>query len=128
VSRGALWTGRVLTALGVLFLLFDAVIKVVGHPSVATASIELGMPATLAFKLGVLELILLGLYLMPRTALLGAVLWTGYLGGAIFAQVRIEAPVYSHILFPTYIAALLWGGLYLRRPALGTLLPLLPQN
>jgi hypothetical protein len=128
VSRGALWTGRVLTALGVLFLIFDGVIKLTGHPSVAAASVELGMPATLAFKLGILELILLALYLVPRTALLGAVLWTGYLGGAIFAQLRIEAPLASHTLFPIYIAVLLWGGLLLRRPVVRSVFPLLPEN
>jgi hypothetical protein len=68
------------------------------------------------------------LYLVPRTALLGAVLWTGYLGGAIFAQARVEAPLISHILFPTYIAALLWGGLWLRRPLLRSIFPVLPEN
>jgi len=128
VSRGALWTGRVLSALGVLFLTFDGVIKLTGHPSVATAAVELGMPATLAFKLGILEVALLVLYLVPRTALLGAVLWTGYLGGATFAQVRVEAPLVSHILFPTYIAVLLWGGLLLRRPVLRGVFPVMPEN
>ena len=128
MSRGALWTGRVLSTLGVLFLTFDGVIKLTGHPSVATASVELGMPATLAFKLGILEVTLLVLYLVPRTALLGAVLWTGYLGGATFAQVRVEAPLVSHILFPTYIAVLLWGGLLLRRPLLRSVFPVLPEN
>jgi hypothetical protein len=113
-----------MATLGVLFLTFDGVIKLVGHPSVAESSLQLGMPEGLAFTLGVLELVLLALYLVPRTAILGALLWTGYLGGAVFAQVRVGNPLFSHVLFSTYIATLLWVPLYLREPRLRALLPL----
>ena len=124
MSRGALWTARGMATLGVLFLIFDSVIKLVGHPSVAESSRQLGMPEGLASTLGILELVLLALYLVPRTAILGALLWAGYLGGAVFAQVRVGNPLFSHVLFSTYIATLLWVPLYLREPRLRALLPL----
>ncbi len=75
-------------------------------------------------KIGVLEALLLVLYLVPRTTILGAILWTGYLGGAILTNLRVELPLFSHVLFPTYVAALLWIPLYLREPRLRALLPL----
>lgn len=123
MSRGALWTARVMAALGVLFLAFDATIHILDLPVVQQASAQLGLPAGLMVKLGFLEAILLVLYLVPRTAILGAVLWTGYLGGAILTNLRVELPLFSHVLFPTYIAALLWVPLYLREPRLRALLP-----
>ena len=124
MTPGARWTARVCGALGVLFLTFDAVIKLIRHPEVAKSAAELGLPVELMFSVGVLEAVLLVLYLVPRTAVLGALLWTGFLGGAILTQARIGAPLWSHILFPTYIAALLWVPLYLREPRLRALLPL----
>lgn len=124
VSAGARWTARVMATLGVLFLTFDAVIKVVRLDVVAQSAVELGLPVHQMFWIGVLEVILLLLYLVPRTAVLGALLWTGFLGGAILTQLRVEAPLFTHVLFPTYIAALLWVPLYLREPRLRTLLPL----
>ena len=123
MTRGRRWTAGALSALGVLFLAFDAVIKLIRHPEVAKSAAELGLPVELMFTVGVLEAVLLALYLVPRTAVLGALLWTGFLGGAILAQVRIGAPLLSHVLFPTYIAALLWIPLYLREPRLRALLP-----
>ena len=124
MTRGQRWTAAGLGTLGVLFLLFDTSIHLVGHPSVAAAEVELGIPAGLTFRLGFLEAVLLALYLYPRTALLGVVLWTGYLGGAVMTQLRVGNPLFSHILFPTYIAAFLWISLYLREPRLRALLPL----
>lgn len=124
MSRPALWTARALGALGVLFLIFDGVIKLIRHPEVAKSAVELGLPVELMFTVGIIEAVLLVLYLVPRTAVLGALLWTGFLGGATLAQVRIGAPLATHVLFPTYIAALLWIPLYLREPRLRTLLPL----
>lgn len=114
VSRKRLWAGRVLSALAVLFLLFDAGIKLANAAPVAESFGQLGWPASLAAGLGILELVLLAVYLIPRTSILGAILWTGYLGGAIATHVRVGNPLFSHVLFPIYIAALLWGGLYLR--------------
>ena len=75
---------------------------------------RLGWPVRLAPGIGILELLLIVVYLVPRTAILGAILLTGYLGGAVATHVRIGDPLFTHILFPIYVAALLWGGLFLR--------------
>lgn len=108
------WPGRVLTGLPVLFLAFDAIAKLANAHQVAEASQRLGLPVDVAPALGVVLLACLALYLVPRTAVLGAVLLTGYLGGAVAMHVRIGDPLASHVLFPVYVAILLWGGLYLR--------------
>jgi DoxX-like family len=113
-GRGALWTGRVLSGLIVLFLGFDAVMKVARLPMALEGTSQLGYPVSVVPVLGVVQLVCLALYLVPRTAPLGAILWTGYLGGAIATHVRIENPLFSHVLFPIYVAAFLWGGLWLR--------------
>lgn len=112
--RGALWTGRALTGFATLFLLFDAAVKLMMVPEAIAATEELGWPASMVRGLGVLELICLAIYLLPRTAVLGAVLWTGYLGGAIATHLRVGNPWASHTLFPVYVAVLIWGGLWLR--------------
>ena len=106
--------GRVLSGIAVAFLLFDAGIKFLVAPEAVEATAQLGWPVHLMPVLGTIELALLVLYLVPRTAPLGAVLWTGYLGGAIATHLRIENPLFSHTLFPIYVAILVWGGLYLR--------------
>jgi hypothetical protein len=108
------WTGRVLSGIPVLFLAFDAAIKLAGVPAVAEASEKLGLPAQLAPVFALLLASCLALYLVPRTAPLGAVLLTGYLGGAVLVHVRVGDPLFSHTLFPIYIGALLWAGLYIR--------------
>lgn len=113
-SRGKLWTGRVFTALPVAFLAFDAVMKFVKPAPVTEAFAKLGYPIETAVALGVVLLVSTILYAIPRTANLGAVLLTGYLGGAISTHVRVGDPLFSHILFPVYMAAMIWGGLYLR--------------
>jgi hypothetical protein len=108
------WTARIVTGVPVLFLAFDVAIKLIGGRMVDEASAQLGLPAHLAFTIGVLLLACLALYLIPRTAVLGAVLMTGYLGGAVLTHLRVDDPLLSHTLFPIYIGALLWAGLYLR--------------
>jgi hypothetical protein len=108
-----LWTGRILSALAVLFLTFDATIKLFNIQPVVDASRLLGLPVDLAPALGVILLACLAIYLLPRTAALGAVLLTGYLGGAIAIQARVGAEPFS-LVFPVILGALLWGGLYLR--------------
>jgi hypothetical protein len=113
-GKKALWTGRVLTGLATLFLLVDASFKFMTTPEAVTATRELGWPTNVIPLLGVIELVCLALYLVPRTAVLGAVLWTGYLGGAIATHLRIGNPLLTHTLFPIYVAALIWGGLWLR--------------
>jgi len=111
--KKALWTGRIATGLVVSFLAFDAAIKLLGVPAAAEATAKLGFPPGTVFALGVIQLACLIAYLIPRTAILGAVLWTGYLGGAIATHLRTGGPVFS-LVFPVLVAALLWGGLWLR--------------
>lgn len=109
-----IWTGRILSGLVVAFLLMDLSMKLLQVAPAVETTRELGYPASVVFPLGVLQLALLALYLVPRTAPLGAVLWTGYLGGAIATHVRVQNPLFSHVLFPVYVGAFLWIGLYLR--------------
>jgi hypothetical protein len=118
------WAGRILTGLAVAFLIFDSVIKFSASAAVSQAMNQLGFPVHLALAIGTLELVLLAIYLFPRTSVLGAILWTGYLGGAIVLHVRVGNPLFSHVLFPIYVALLLWGGLYLREDRLRQLVPL----
>lgn len=108
------WTGRILSGLAVLFLLFDMSIKFSGAKEAVDGTVQLGWQPHHLPILGAIQLVCLVLYLVPRTAPLGAVLWTGYLGGAIATHLRLDNPLFSHILFPTYVAAFLWAGLYLR--------------
>ena len=108
------WPGRVLSGIPAAFLAFDVAIKLANPAFVTEASLKIGIPPELGPVLGVLLGICLALYLIPRTAPLGAVLLTGYLGGAILTHLRIGDPLISHTLFPIYVGALLWAGLYLR--------------
>jgi hypothetical protein len=113
-SKKALWAGRVLSGLMSAFLLMDATMKLLHVPEAVKGTTELGNPTSVIGALGVVQLACLALYLVPRTAPLGALLWTGYLGGAIATHVRVENPLFSHVLFPVYVAAFLWLGLWLR--------------
>jgi hypothetical protein len=113
-SRRRRWAGRVLSGLVVAFLLFDSGIKLLHHPAVASGASALGYAPSSMFGIGALLLACTVVYLIPRTSLLGALLITGYLGGAIATHVRVGNPLFSHTLFPVYVAALVWGGLYLR--------------
>jgi hypothetical protein len=108
-----LWTGRALSTLAVLFLIFDAVIKVLQLAPAVEATTQLGYPASSVVGLGVLELLCLILYIFPRTAILGAVLLTGYLGGAIATHVGNGSPLFS-IFFPLILGAFIWLGVALR--------------
>ena len=108
------WIGRAITALPVLFLLFDAVIKLLAINPVTESFIKLGYQPTIAVGIGILELACIVIYLMPRTSILGAILVTGYLGGAIATHLRVGDPLFTHVLFPVYVALLLWAGLWLR--------------
>jgi len=118
-----MWTGRVLSGLAVLFLLFDATIHFLKPEPVVTAFGQLGYPLAASVPIAIIELVCVALYLIPSTSILGAVLLTGYLGGAISAQLRIGAPLFSTMLFPVYVALFVWGGLYLRDPIVRTLIP-----
>lgn len=114
--------GLALSGLAVLFLVFDTVIKLVAVPEAVASTTELGFAAHHLRTIALIEVACLALYLVPRTAPLGAMLWTGYLGGAIAVHLRVDNPLASHVLFPIYVAAFLWGGLYLRDPRVRALL------
>jgi hypothetical protein len=122
-SNGKLWAGRILSGLAVLFMLFDTVIHFLQPKPVVDGFAQLGFPLSVARPLSVIELLCVILYVIPRTSSLGAILLTGYLGGAVAVQVRIGAPLVSTTLFPIYIALLLWGGLYLRDERVRALIP-----
>ncbi len=124
VSKGQLWTGRVLSGIGVLFLTMDTVFKLIASQMAAEATAQLGYPAHLIPVIGWIEAILLVLYVIPRTSVFGALLWTGYLGGAVATHFRIGNPLFTHQLFPIYIATFLWLGLWLRDRRLRAVLPL----
>jgi hypothetical protein len=115
--------GIVLTTLVALFLTFDTVMKVLRLAPAVEGTTALGYPVDRVFPIGIIELVCLVLYLIPRTAVLGAIMLSGYLGGAIATHVRIGSPLLSHTLFPIYVASLIWGGLYLREPRLRNLVP-----
>jgi DoxX-like family len=123
-SKGQLWTGRVLSTLATLFLLFDATLKFIKPQAVIDGTIALGYSHSAITPLGVVLLICTLLYIIPTTQVLGAILLTGYLGGAVATHVRHGDTLFSHILFPTYLGALLWLGLYLRDSALRNFIPL----
>jgi hypothetical protein len=124
--RAMLWTGRVLSGLAILFLLMDGSIKMVPIQPVTDSLKELGYPTGDSFArlLGVIVLAGAALYAWPRTALLGAILLTGLFGGAIASHLRLGDPLFSHTLFGVYLGVLMWGGLWLRDPALRALMPL----
>lgn len=124
VSKGSLWAGRIVSGLAALLLLLDAIMKLVKPAPVVEATVRLGYPEGVIFGLGIVLLICVVLYLIPLTSILGAILLTGYLGGAVATHVRVGDPLFSHVLFPVYIALLLWGGLFLREPRLRALIPL----
>lgn len=115
-SKKMLWAGRIVSALPVLFLVMDGAMKVTSPnmPVIVESSVHLGLPVSQVFGLGVLLLSCVAVYAIPRTSVLGAVLLTGYLGGAVAIHVRVGDPLFSHVLFPVYVAVLLWGGLFLR--------------
>ena len=121
--RSTVWTGRTLTALAVLFLIFDATVKLLQLTPAVDATAQLGFKASVLVPLGIIEVLCLAAYLVPQTSVAGAILWTGYLGGAVAAQLRVGNPLFSNVLFPVYVAALLWGGLWLREQRLRELVP-----
>ncbi|HZS29032.1 MAG TPA: DoxX family protein [Candidatus Angelobacter sp.] len=127
-SGARIWTGRVLTALALLFLLFDSGIKILNLAPAVQGTVGLGFQPSVVVPIGIVLLVCAILYIIPRTAILGAVLLTGYLGGAVASQVRAGNPLFSHVLFPVYFAFLVWGGLYLRDARLRALVPLRRSN
>ena len=127
ISRPALWTGRALSAIAILFLLLDGIIKLVPIQPVTDSLQQLGYPTndTFARFLGVVTLAGTALYAWPRTALLGTVLLTGLMGGAIASHLRLGDQLFSHTLFGVYLGLVLWGGLWLRDERLRRVLPMM---
>jgi TRAP-type C4-dicarboxylate transport system permease small subunit len=122
--RAVEWTGRVMSGVVILFLAMDITMKLANLAVVTHASFELGWQPDMARILGVILLACTALYAYPRTAILGAILLTGYLGGAVAAHLRIDSPLFTHVLFGVYLGILAWGGLWLRDPRLQAVFPL----
>jgi DoxX-like family len=123
-SRPTLWAGRALSGLVILFMAMDTTMKLLDLEPVKQAAAGIGWPTSLDRTLGVIELVCLALYAVPRTAVLGAILTTGLLGGAVAAHLRSGDPLFSYVLFGVYVGLLAWGGLWLRDPQLRALLPI----
>ena len=120
-SKTMLWVGRVISALMIVFMLFDAGIKILKLPAAVEGTVRLGYPASTVQPIGVIGLVCVLLHAIPRTSILGAILLTGYFGGATATQVRVQDAWY---FFPPVLGALIWVGLYLRDERLRTLIPL----
>ena len=119
------WAGYTLSTLVILFMLMDATMKILRLPVVLETTVQIGWPAATVVPLGIILLICTALYAFPKTAVLGAILLTAYLGGAVATHARIGSPVLSHMLFGVYLGVMLWGGLYLRDDRLRALVPYL---
>ena len=124
ISRKRLWAGRIISGLPSLFLLLDGIAKLVKPAVVVEGTVKLGYPETVIVPLGIVLLTCTILYVIPRTSVLGAILLTGYLGGAVATHVRVADPLFTHVLFPVYLGVLIWGGLYLRDDRVRSLIPL----
>ena len=125
-DQGIRWASYAMSGLIIAFMVLDGVMKLVPFDIVIKATADLGYPASTTFArgLGVLALICTALYALPRTAVLGAILLTAYMGGAVASHLRLGDPLFSHILFGVYLAVLAWGGLYLRDARVRAVLPL----
>ena len=127
-SKTRLWISRIMSGLVILFLLMDAIMKFVKPEEVITTTVnELGYQEHHIVILGVLLLISTVLYAIPKTSVLGAILLTGYLVGAIATHLRVDNPLFSHQLFPVYLGILMWGGLWLRSEKLRSIFPFVNQ-
>jgi len=123
-SNVVLWTGRIMSGLVIAFMLLDGAMKLVPLDVVVTTSEQMGIPGSLARTLGIIGLICTLLYAVPRTSVLGAILLTGYLGGAVASHLRLGDPIFTHTVYGLYLGLLAWGGLYLRDARLRALIPL----
>jgi hypothetical protein len=123
-SNKRVWAGRIVSAIPVLFLLFDGTIHMLRIPAVVEGFAKAGFPISTALPLGIIEIICVVLYAIPRTSVLGAILLTGYLGGAVATNVRQQLPMLGYVLFPVYVGVFIWGGLWLRDARVRALIPL----
>jgi len=123
VSKKMLWTGRIISILVVLFMLFTGTLKLIKPAGVVEGFAHFGYPERLILIIGIVEIACTVIYAIPRTSILGAILLTGYLGGAVASQLRVGLPLFSNVLAPVYIGVLIWGGLFLRDRRLRALIP-----
>ena len=128
ISARSLWTGRIISAMVVLFLLFDSITKIMEVSAVMKASTRIGYSAGTIPVIGIILLVSVVVYVIPRTSILGAILLTGYLGGAVATNIRIGAPLFSNVLFPVYFGILVWAGLYLRNQNLRRFIPIIKND
>lgn len=129
-SRAMLWAGRIITGIVIAFMTFDVGVKLIEMDVVRETMLQLGYPLRLAggFEIGVIQAICLILYVIPRTSVLGAILLTAVMGGAIASHLRIGSPLPTHTLFGVYLGILIWAGIYLRNPRLRALIPVQTSN
>jgi hypothetical protein len=127
ISKKAIWAGRIISALPILFLLMDGIMKLFKPALVVEATVRLGYPETVIIPLGIVLTACTVLYVIPRTAVLGAILLTGYLGGAVATHVRLSEGIFP-VTFPIIMGVLVWGGLWLRDNKLRDLIPLRRQG
>ncbi len=121
---GRVWVQRLTTAIPSLFLATDAAMKLLKVQAAVDGTVQLGFHESILVPLGIIQAVALILYLLPNTALFGAIIWTGYLGGAVAIHVRLANPLFTHVLSPVYVAVLLWGALWIRDARLRALVPL----
>ena len=124
VSRGRMWASWIITGVVTALLLLDVAVKFAQPAAVLAGFARSGWPIQLSSTLGVILLVCTVLWLIPRTAVLGAILLTGYLGGAVASNLRLESPLFSNTLFPVYFGVLIWGALWLRDARIRELTPL----
>lgn len=124
ISKGQLWTGRVLSTIVVLFMLFDGIMKFMKPKIVVDTTAQLGYAEHHIFIIGFLATLSAVLYAIPRTSVLGAIILTGYFGGAIATNFRLDLSLFGNVLFPVYLAIFAWGGLWLRDLKLREVFPL----
>jgi hypothetical protein len=128
ISKKKLWTGRIMSTIAVLFLLFDSITKIFMSPQVVEATSKLGYPVSLIPVIGLILLVLTILYVIPFTSIFGTILLTGYLGGAVASNLRVMNPLYSNTLFPVYFAIILWGGLFFRNELIRKFFPFVTKS
>lgn len=124
MSKSRIWASRIMVGLITLFLVADSIGKLLKPQAVVEGTVALGWPESVIVPLGIILLISTLLYANSRTSYLGAILLTGYLGGAVATHVRVGDPLFTHVLFPVYLGAIAWGGLWFRDDRLRALLPL----
>jgi hypothetical protein len=124
ISKSRLWTARIMSGLVILFMLFDSILKFIKPAPVVEGTQQLGYSEHHIIVIATLGLLSTILYAIPRTTVLGALLLTGYFGGVVATHIRVDNPLFTHTLFPVYLAVLTWGGIWLRNEKVRKLIPL----